>query len=344
MTISTDVPGQLGQLLGKNFVILGTGPVAVRLSRMCRPEAFLDDSLPGQWLDGIPVFDLDSAPVSSVVLNASTLRNNFAQARLHRRGLRALSVFSLLAAVPQAAEIIMPALIDWRSHIERAEDQYRQWQEVLADEESRVLLDRLVAFWKTWDVANLDIYSFAPEQQYTDLAATPPPTALLDVGAYTGDSTRHLLRSFPSINAVTCFEADPANFLELCDSWARDPRVDLVLGAVSDSPNPLRMALTGRTTSREDQGSKVAISTVALDPFVRDRAFIKIDIEGGELGALRSCADAIRARRPTLAIACYHYPGQMLDVLQLVWGIRDDYQVFIRHYTEGLDETVLYFI
>lgn len=64
--------------------------------------------------------------------------------------------------------------------------------------------------------------------------------------------------------------------------------------------------------------------------------FIKIDLEGWELKALYGAVRHIAEDHPKLAISVYHHAGDF-------WRIRDDYQVFLRHYTEGWSESVMYF-
>ena len=42
--------------------------------------------------------------------------------------------------------------------------------------------------------------------------------------------------------------------------------------------------------------------------------FIKVDVEGADLGVLESAAETIRSQRPRLAIACYHRPDDLVAI------------------------------
>ena len=72
--------------------------------------------------------------------------------------------------------------------------------------------------------------------------------------------------------------------------------------------------------------------------------FIKMDIEGAELDALKGAVHTIQTYRPKLAISIYHKPEDLVEIPLYLMEIMPDYQFYIRHYTTWLEETVLYAI
>jgi hypothetical protein len=72
--------------------------------------------------------------------------------------------------------------------------------------------------------------------------------------------------------------------------------------------------------------------------------FIKMDLEGWELKALQGAVRHIREDHPKLAIAVYHHPSDFWRIPEFILSIRDDYDLYLRHYTEGWSETVMYFV
>jgi len=70
--------------------------------------------------------------------------------------------------------------------------------------------------------------------------------------------------------------------------------------------------------------------------------FIKMDIEGSELEALKGAEKSIIKWRPRLAISIYHKPEDILEIPAYLLGLVPDYNFYIRHYSSGLHETVLY--
>ncbi|WP_425281358.1 FkbM family methyltransferase [Pectobacterium odoriferum] len=69
-----------------------------------------------------------------------------------------------------------------------------------------------------------------------------------------------------------------------------------------------------------------------------------MDIEGYEINALKGAKETILRFHPKLAICAYHKVDDFFTIPELVLSYRNDYKVYMRHYTEGLLETVYYFI
>ena len=69
-----------------------------------------------------------------------------------------------------------------------------------------------------------------------------------------------------------------------------------------------------------------------------------MDIEGYELPALAGAQNIIKTQKPLLAICCYHKPDDLWTIPQRVLSYNPDYKIHLRHYSEGLLETVFYFV
>ena len=69
-----------------------------------------------------------------------------------------------------------------------------------------------------------------------------------------------------------------------------------------------------------------------------------MDLEGWENKALLGAKNHILQDHPKLAIAVYHSASDFWSIPQLVLGIRNDYDVYLRHYTQGWVESIMYFI
>ena len=72
--------------------------------------------------------------------------------------------------------------------------------------------------------------------------------------------------------------------------------------------------------------------------------FIKIDIEGTEGMALQCARAHILQDHPKLAVCCYHKVDDLWRIPEQILAMRNDYSIYLRHYTNGLHETVMYFI
>ncbi len=70
-----------------------------------------------------------------------------------------------------------------------------------------------------------------------------------------------------------------------------------------------------------------------------------MDIEGAEPLALDGVRQTIEHAHPVLALAVYHYADGLAPFWQIpekVLSIRDDYDVYVRNYTESIYETVMF--
>lgn len=93
----------------------------------------------------------------------------------------------------------------------------------------------------------------------------------------------------------------------------------------------------------------LSVKAVDLDSFNKNSMFdsrvdfIKLDIEGAELKALKGAENLIRRDQPKLAIACYHLLEHYWEIPMLVLSINPNYKIGFDHYSEYFDGSVLYF-
>ncbi|MFD0854704.1 FkbM family methyltransferase, partial [Actinomadura adrarensis] len=106
-------------------------------------------------------------------------------------------------------------------------------------------------------------------------------------------------------------------------------RVDVVHAAASDECGEIDLwipesgGLAGISSVVAEAGRPVRVDRITVDSLkLTDVRFIKLDIEGHELNALRGAADTIERDRPTLLIEVEERHGQMPEVIGLVqsWG------------------------
>ncbi len=70
--------------------------------------------------------------------------------------------------------------------------------------------------------------------------------------------------------------------------------------------------------------------------------FIKMDIEGSELAALRGGVETLELYKPKLAISLYHKPEDLLDIPEYILSVRNDYKLYLRLYSNMAMDFVLY--
>jgi FkbM family methyltransferase len=93
-----------------------------------------------------------------------------------------------------------------------------------------------------------------------------------------------------------------------------------------------------------NQATSDLVDVRAVDDII-DTAptFIKMDIEGAELGALKGCRTSIETAKPKLAISAYHRARDLFELTDYVLSLNPSYKVGLRHHTEERWDTCLYF-
>jgi FkbM family methyltransferase len=93
-----------------------------------------------------------------------------------------------------------------------------------------------------------------------------------------------------------------------------------------------------------DKEGGVMIETETIDNVVgNDKAtYIKMDIEGAELDALKGSRNTILRCRPKLAVCVYHKEEDLITIPQYILSLHNNYSLYLRHYGTISTEVVLY--
>ena len=102
-----------------------------------------------------------------------------------------------------------------------------------------------------------------------------------------------------------------------------------------------------KISSAAKGGGKLKIRTVSIDDVVKTENlprvdFIKMDIEGAELDALKGAGETIKKFRPKLAISVYHKQDDFLTIPQWINSLGLGYRFFLDHFTIHSEETILF--
>ena len=97
----------------------------------------------------------------------------------------------------------------------------------------------------------------------------------------------------------------------------------------------------------EASGQTMEVELTSIDAFSSENGlasvdYIKLDIEGAEMDALRGASRTIAEDRPQMAVAIYHTKEDILDIPLHLGRTCDFYRYEIGHYSPGVFETILY--
>ena len=150
-------------------------------------------------------------------------------------------------------------------------------------------------------------------------------------------------------DAIYAFEPDQENY-ELCrqkladDPALGDGRVKLFCAALWDRSEQLHFRGGHNDGSTVSDSGEMVVQGMSLDAILQGApvTFIKLDVEGAELSALKGARETIKKWKPRLAVCIYHKPEDAVELPLYIHGLVPEYKMYIRHYSTCRDETVLY--
>lgn len=169
-----------------------------------------------------------------------------------------------------------------------------------------------------------------------------------DVGALDGETTKCFMRHCSGNGHAYVFEPNPAQFEITRQNLKEYSNVELFPYGLYDENTTLRFDSCDYDagSAKVSETGELIIEVRRLDDLLGDKpvTFIKMDIEGSELAALRGAERIIREQKPKLAICVYHKPEDMWEIPGLILEYCPDYRLYLRHYSITQTETVLYAI
>ena len=179
--------------------------------------------------------------------------------------------------------------------------------------------------------------------QYFDLFTPGDEEIFVDAGAYNGDSIeRFITWSKDKMRGAYAIEPDPA-MCEVMKEKFVNYNFRICRGGAWQSNDELRFSGMDTATHMDPDG-EVAVKGIMIDDLneIGTPTFIKMDIEGVELNALRGASRVIRENAPRLAICVYHKPNDIVELGKYILDLVPEYKFWIRQYTSLIYETVLY--
>lgn len=249
-------------------------------------------------------------------------------------------VLTLIEKVAERYPLFVPdvpvcgeALFD-KAFFEAHKDALIAARACLFDEGSRRIFDLILAYKLT---GRYELLRAAVTEQGADeaLLALKDVRSMADLGAYTGDTVREMLKIAPLTFALAV-EPDKRSFRKLSAfaEGVSDCVIECYNAAVSDTEGVAAFDASGNRnaglhTGRESQESTV--KTAPVDALLNGRAvdYLKFDVEGAEAAALRGSAKTIANERPRMRVACYHRSEDLFTLPLLLRELAPGYRLFL---------------
>ncbi len=210
---------------------------------------------------------------------------------------------------------------------------------LLADEKSRKVFEEIISFKLDGKISHLincqsedalELFNFTENEKY------------LDVGAYNGDTVFEFINKAKKYESITAIEPDIKNFKKLQKNTENLENITLINKAVSEKSGTISFSTAGGRNSRV--GGESEILSTSIDDLQEDFTFIKFDVEGQELPAIKGGVNTIK-KHPKMLISAYHRSEDIFTIPLAVNEINPEYKIYLRHlpYVPAWD-TNYYFI
>lgn len=329
--------------------ILGCNKNSAFISKYICVEGFIDDYFDGNtsW-QGLPVIKSKDLPKGSIVINAA----------LHRRphqAIKRLQKLSNCILVLHYADFIrvspdrfplLPFIDEARRFFFKNTDNFEKISDRFIDTISHKVLNDLLLYRITGDPAFTKGYTLREKEQYFDIPfKLLDKPVFIDGGAYEGETTQLFCNRFPNYKRVYLFEPNELS-IDLARQHLNEyPNIYFYKYALGAKHEILYFDSESGPASKISSDGKTKVEVVPLDNIIDEYVdYIKLDIEGYEVKALIGAEKIISKFRPMIAVSVYHDIKDFIDVPNTVLNYNNDYCLLLRHYTEGLDETIMYFI
>lgn len=332
---------------------LGRTALAGLRAQGVEPAAFVDDTpgKDGTTVEHVAVMSAAAAlerfgeeAVFAVTILNPRLPYLEARRRLRSQGCR--QVISFVELARTFPRTLLPHYQYQRAEEVLAQaDEIRRGFRIWADDESRRQFAAHVAFR-----LHADYEALPPPSGETYFPSDVPlpltdETIFVDCGAYDGDTIRRFLASrHGRFREIDAFEPDTQNcrklreFVNTLEGEAAR-RIHVFNAAVGRRRERLRFQSTGDMAASFSQDGGVEVDVLPIDEVVAaeagDCVYVKYDVEGAELDALKGTAQLIARARPTLAVSIYHRPHDLWELPLYLASLDAGYRLFLR--TEGAD-------
>ncbi len=327
--------------------ILGINQHSRGLAKTIKVAGFIDEFSELKIIDGIRVFNnFSQIDSNTVIINASTMRPHSSSKRLNAMGIRNIHIFNFIEHLVNIPEKIKYQST-FREDYSKNRNVYEQIRKALSDDQSKSVFDIFTESRLTGNINNnFTLLNFNTEHQYFEnfLELGDSGETFIDCGAYDGSDSINFFNFTSFDNFSYLVEPNLKNYNLINNNLMGLLNYHLFEFAASNTDGFEYFNLDLQTASRRDNRSNLAVPTKRLDSidFTRKPTFIKMDIEGMELAALYGGERLIREAKPKLAISVYHKFDDLRNIFLFMSDVYGSFNLFMRHYTEGTDETILY--
>lgn len=186
-----------------------------------------------------------------------------------------------------------------------------------------------------------------PEYFMPDLMQWHEWECLMDGGAYVGDTVEEFMRKMDKgvlDYKVYAWEPDEKNYKVLLQKFGDTDNVIPICKGMYSINDKLSFTSSGDERSCISNNGNIEIEVGTIDEVAQNTkvTFIKMDIEGSELEALKGARHQIVNNTPQIAVCLYHKQEDMWTIPQYIYSLNKSYKFYLRTHSNMPTELVLF--
>jgi len=323
--------------------ILGINKLTKSVLKYIEVEGIIDDFTRVQSSRKKSVLKIEDIPKDSIILYTATGSPLEVKNKLDEMGYTHISYLALCKY--STLDLVHPPFImDFQDDFLNNRDQYEKIYSLLCDEKSKKVFEKVINFKISFDYNFMDGFTNNYEEQYFDKELIPciEKVSFLDGGGYVGDTLPTIIKKFPDFKKIYCIEPNNLHIGIAKRNFEQYENIEFINCGLGKKREFSNIEETIQNNCSHDYQ---AVDIDTIDNMIDERVdFIKMDIEGAEQDAIDGAKITIEKYTPILAICVYHKAEDWYKIPQKVLDINSNYKIYLRHYMEGIFETVMYFI
>lgn len=323
--------------------ILGINRFTKSIAKQIEVDGIIDDFTRVQSSRKKEILKIEEVPKDALIVSASTGSPLEVKQRLDALGFEHFNYLALYKY--STLKLTEPVFMgDFEEDFKANKKRYETVYSLLADRESKTIFEKLINFKISFDFEFMQGFTNNHEAQYFDKEIIPEMKNIrfVDGGGYVGDTLKEIIKNYPDYQKIYCIEPNNLHINIAKRDFGDLDNIEFINCGLSDE----KITATAPQTAQNNcDHNYQAQETNTLDNIIQQRVdYIKLDIEGAEQQALHGAKQTILNSHPILAVCIYHKAEDWYKVPEIILGFREDYDVYLRHYMEGIYETVMYFI
>ena len=325
--------------------ILGINKLTKSVLKHVKVDGIIDDFTRVQRSRKKEIFQIEDVPKDAIILWTSTGSPLQVKHKLDEMGFEHISYLAFYRY--STFNLIEPPFItDFEDDYRKNSQKYDAVYNLLADEKSKEVFEKVINFKMTFDYEFMEGFTNDHEGQYFDRELIPDikEISFLDGGGYVGDTATEVIKNYPDFKKIYLIEPIAENIRIAKRELGHFQNIEFLTCGVSSKKGTLYFNEEKSFSTLYGKGTQ-SVKVDTIDNIVKEKVdFIKLDIEGAEQDAIDGAKETIKKYKPILAICVYHKAEDWYKIPEKVLDIQSSYDVYLRHYMEGIFETVMYFI